>query len=104
MLSFFFQCMAKRTGSLNRKTRTKSKKFLRTKGKISLTRYMQKFEMGSIVSIGLEPAIKTMRSHPRFIGRTGRVVGIRGKCYEVSIRDGGKEKKLIIHPIHLKRA
>ena len=29
--------------------------------------------------------------------------GKKGNCYEVLIKDGGKEKTLIVHPIHLKK-
>ena len=40
--------------------------------------------------------------HPRFQGRTGVVVGQRGRAYIVQIRDGGKIKTLFVRPEHLK--
>jgi ribosomal protein L21E len=34
---------------------------------------------------------------------TGTVSGKKGACYGVTIKDGGKTKKLFIHPIHLSK-
>jgi large subunit ribosomal protein L21e len=96
--------MTKRIGGLRRKTRYKLKKEKRSKGKISITRYFQSFNMGDRVHLIVEPSIHKGMYHPRFLGRAGIVKGKRGRCYEVTINDLGKEKKLIIHPIHLKRA
>ena len=42
--------------------------------------------------------------YPRFHGKSALVMNKKGHCYEVLIKDGGKEKMLIVHPIHLKRA
>lgn len=63
---------------------------------------MQTFETGQKVHLIIEPAYHKGMYHQRFIGKTGTIKSSRGKCYEVSIRDGGKEKKLLIHPVHLK--
>ena len=41
----------------------------------------------------------TVASH----SKTGIVKGKKGSCYEINIKDGKKEKILIIHPVHLKR-
>jgi large subunit ribosomal protein L21e len=40
----------------------------------------------------------------RFHGRTGRIVGKQGECYYVEIRDGNSMKKVLAHPVHLKKA
>jgi large subunit ribosomal protein L21e len=40
--------------------------------------------------------------HPRFKGKTGRIIEKRGKSYIVQILDGNKAKKLIARPEHLK--
>ena len=39
----------------------------------------------------------------RFHGKIGSVVGTRGKAYLVDIKDGRKAKRLISHPVHLKK-
>ena len=63
---------------------------------------MQTFNKGQRVHLNVEPSIHKGLYHARFIGQTGVVIGIRGKCYEVAINDQGKEKLLIVHPVHLK--
>jgi len=94
--------MATRIGGLRRKSRYKLKKERRSRGKISVSRFMQTFKTGQKVHLSAEPSIHKGNCHPRFMGKTGTVRGLRGKCYEVTINDKGKEKLLIIHPVHLK--
>jgi ribosomal protein L21E len=50
--------MSKKIGSLRRKTRHKLSKTQRTKGKISLTKYFQKFKQGDKVVLKAEPAVQ----------------------------------------------
>jgi large subunit ribosomal protein L21e len=96
--------MTKRIGGFRRKTRYKLKKSPRTKGKISLTTYFQKLNQGQQVVLKLEPSIHKGMFRPRFYGKTGTVTGAqRGSCYQVRIKDGNKEKMLLVHPIHLKK-
>ena len=92
----------KRIGGPRRKSRHKFKKDKRDKGKISVTRFMQKFEAGQKVHLILEPSVHRGLYHSRFVGKTGTIKAAKGRCYEVLIRDGGKEKTLIVHPVHLK--
>lgn len=94
--------MAVRIGGLRRKSRHKLKKERRQKGKISVSRFMQSFTLGQRVHLIVEPALHKGMYHPRFLGKTGTIKGARGKCYEVAINDKGKEKLLVIHPVHLK--
>ena len=94
--------MAKRIGGLKRKARHKLKKERKQRGKISVSRFMQSFKAGQRVHLSIEPSLHKGSYHSRFIGKTGVVKGLRGKCYEVAINDKGKEKLLIIHPVHLK--
>lgn len=96
--------MTKRTGGLKRKSRYKLKKDRGTKGKISVNRFMHSFKEGQRVHLSIEPSVHKGSYHSRFIGSTGIVRGKRGKCFEVSINDKGKEKLLIVHPIHLREA
>ena len=94
--------MASNKGGLRRKSRYKFKKERRRKGKISVSRFMQTFNKGQKVHLSIEPSIHKGIYHSRFIGQTGVVKGVRGRCYEVVINDKGKEKLLIVHPVHLK--
>ena len=96
--------MAKRIGGMRRKTRYKFSKERREKGKISMTDYFQSFNVGDRVYLVAEPAIQKGMYHPRFMGKSGSIIGKKGRCYEVKIKDISKEKMLVVHPVHLKRA
>ena len=96
--------MAKRIGGLRRKTRYKLKKEKRSSGKISITNYFQSFNTGDRVYLGVESAVQKGMYHPRFMGKSGVIKGKRGRCYEVTINDLGKDKTLVVHPVHLRRA
>ena len=96
--------MVKRIGGIRRKTRYKFRKEKRSKGKLSITKYLQSFDVGNKVYLHVEPAVQKGMYHPRFMGKSGIIKRKRGKCYEVTINDLGKEKTLIVHPVHLKKA
>ncbi|MBI2660321.1 50S ribosomal protein L21e [Candidatus Woesearchaeota archaeon] len=96
--------MPKRIGGLRRKTRYKFRKEAGSKGKISLTRYLQSFNEGDKVNLTVEPGVQKGMYHPRFMGKTGIVKGKRGRCYEIRIKDMDKEKILVVHPVHLRSA
>ena len=92
----------KRTGGARRKTRSKMRKNVRTKGKISLTRYFRVFENGAKVNLVAEPSVQKGMYYPRFHGMAGIVTGKKGRCYEVEIKDHRMKKTVIVHPVHLK--
>ena len=91
-----------RDGGPRRKSRHKFTKANRTQGKISITNYMQSFDEGQKVHLTVEPAVHKGMYHSRFIGKTGVVSASRGKCYEVKFNDKGKDKMVVVHPVHLK--
>ena len=90
--------MVQRVGGSRRKSRHKFKKHVKRKGKISLSEYFKELKTGQKVILKAEPAYQKGLYHSRFHGKTGKVTGKKGNCYYVEIKD----KKLIIHPIHLK--
>jgi len=96
--------MAQRQGGIRRKSRHKMTKPLRTKGKISIRNYLQKFNPGDKVVLKAEPAVQKSLYKMRFHGDVATVIGKRGSCYEVILIDGKKKKLMVIHPIHLKRS
>lgn len=96
--------MVKRTGSWRRKARTKLFVDRRLKGRIRVHSYIQEFEKGSKVVLKATPQIMKGLYNLRFHGKIGEIKGKRGKCYEVTIRNGGKQKTLIVNPVHLKKA
>ena len=96
--------MVQRTGGSRRKTRSKLKKNIREKGKISICKYFQKFQEQDRVRLNAEPGIQKGMYFPRFHNKTGIITGKQGDCYELQIKDGGRIKTLIVHPVHLKKS
>jgi large subunit ribosomal protein L21e len=82
------------------KSGRKLRKRVREKG-IRIRKFLQEFEVGQSVHISIESASHKGMPHPRFQGKTGQVVGKRGRAYLVRIRDGGKYKTIISSPEHL---
>ncbi len=93
--------MVTRIGSFRRKTRAMMTKRPRTKGKISMTRYFQKFDVGDMVQLNIEPAVQKGTYDTRFFGKMGKVVSKKGRCYIIEIMDRSKKKSIIAHPVHL---
>ena len=80
---------------------SKSRK-VRERGKLRLSKYFKEFKEGDSVAIVRNLAVRA--GFPkRMIGKSGKVKSSRGRYKEVEIKDGGKMKTFIIHPIHLKR-
>lgn len=95
--------MTDRQGGYRRKTRQKFTKESGTRGRISITRYLQEFSAGDRVALDMEPSIHKGLFEPKFQGKSGVVVRKQGRCYEVEIKDHTRPKKLVIHPVHLRR-
>jgi large subunit ribosomal protein L21e len=92
-----------RTGGFRRKTRSKLRKNVRAKGKISIRKYLQKFNEGERVNLVAEPGVQGGMYHPKFHGKSGIVEQKQGSNYYIKIKDGNKLKSLLVHPIHLKK-
>ncbi len=78
------------------------KKSIRTRGKLQLGKYFQKFKEGDFVAVVRERSL-AINFPERLQGRTGIVEGKRGKAYMVKILDQKKPKQFLIEPIHLKK-
>ena len=79
------------------------RKKIREKGKIRFSEYFKELKNGEKVSVVRELSIPRGRGFSKSIqGRTGIIEGKKGKCYIVNIKIG-REKRFIIHPIHLKK-
>jgi large subunit ribosomal protein L21e len=85
-----------------KKTRYKFKKDLRKRGIMPVTSVIQQFEIGQKVHVVCEPSIQKGMPHRRFHGKTGTVLGQRGRAWVLSINDGNMEKVVIARPQHLK--
>lgn len=85
-----------------KKTRYKFKKELRRRGIPPVTSVIQHFEIGEKVHIICNPSIQKGMPHHRFHGKTGTVIGQRGRAWMLEISDGNAEKIVIARPQHLK--
>ncbi len=105
-MPFFFSNfkMVKRVGSSRRRTRHLYHVSKKMKGKLAVSGFVQKLDVGDNVLLSAQPSIMDGIYFRRFHGRIGKIVGMQGTCYMVKIRDGGKEKTLIVGPVHLKKA
>jgi len=95
--------MVKRIGGMRRKSRYKLKRDPRTKGRINFRRYLEEYKAGDKVLLAPDSIIQKGMFKHKWIGRSGVISRKQGRCYEVIIYEKGNEKKLIIHPVHLKR-
>jgi len=94
--------MVQRSKGFRSKTRHKLQKHPRERGMYPITRALKEYKVGDIVHIIIDPSVHKGMPHPRFHGRTGVVVGQRGRAFIVRVRDGGKYKYLIVRPQHLR--
>ena len=67
-----------------------------------INKFLREFKKDQTVVILQEPASQKGMPHPRFKGKTGKIIEKRGKSYIIEILDGNKAKKIISRPEHLK--
>ncbi|HDI10127.1 MAG TPA: 50S ribosomal protein L21e [Euryarchaeota archaeon] len=94
--------MVERSKGFRSKTRKKLRKNVRERGMMPLSRIMREHSVGDRVAIVIDPSIHKGQPHPRFHGRTGKVIGKRGRAYIIEIYDGNKRKKIFARPEHLR--
>jgi len=95
--------MSARKGGSRAGTRRLFRKHPRSRGKISITKYFMPYAVGDRAVLLAEPAVQRSLYHQRFHGRAGVIVAKRGNCYELQIVDGGKQKIIVVHPVHMKK-
>jgi len=76
----------------------KSKKHVRERGKVKLSKYFQVLSEGQRVVVDAHKA-----SDKKHKGMVGTILGKQGDAYIVSIKEGRIAKKLIVKPLHLKK-
>ncbi len=89
-------------------TRQGTRKIMRKKpserGQLPVNRALREFEEGEKVKIVIEGSVHKGRPHRRFHGKIGKVEGKQGEAFVVEVKVGGKTKKVICRPEHLKKA
>ncbi len=91
----------KRIGGNRRKSRAKMKIPLKERGKLYIQKFLQSFDVGQKVLLKAYPSHQGGLFNLRYYGKIAKVVGEQGKCYKVELKDGGKLKMFIVHPVHL---
>ncbi len=95
--------MVKPPRGYRHRTRKLLRKNIREKGGVPpLSLLMRKYSPGEKVAIIINPSIHKGMPHRRYHGRTGVVVGMRGKSYKVELMVGSKKKILYVRPEHLR--
>jgi len=95
--------MVKASKGIMEKTRQKFRKRVRQRGLSPITRALQSFEEGQRAAIVIDSGVHAGQPHNRFHGMTGTVVGKQGRAYVLDVRFGGRVKKAIVLPEHLRR-
>ena len=93
----------RRIGGNRRKTRSKFRKNISEKGKRNIAKYLEKYTNGDKVVLKADPGYQKGIYFRRFHGKSGIIEKKQGNCYYVSIKDGNKEKSILVHQIHLVR-
>jgi large subunit ribosomal protein L21e len=86
---------------MRKKSRDKLSRTVRTRGKSSVVKAIQEFDAGAKVHVIIDPSIHKGMPHPRFHGKTGEVIGKRGRAFVLKVTDGDATKTLITLPEHL---
>lgn len=95
--------MVKAPKGTRHRTRKVFRKRIREQGAVPpLSLLMIDYKVGDNVHIVVNPAIHRGMPHRRYHGKTGTVVGTRGRSYIVEVSVGGKKKLLIVRPEHLR--
>ena len=84
------------------KTRSLHKKNVRKRGLGSIEKFLIDFEIGNKVDIITNSGDhKRGMPHRRFHGKTGTIMGKRGRCYEIQLKIGNAKKMIIVGKEHL---
>ena len=85
------------------KSRKRFRKTPRQKGLGPVDKYLLDYSIGDKVDIISDPSQhKRGLPHRRYYGRTGTVIGLRGRCIEVQVKLGNSKKMLIVGKEHLR--
>ncbi len=94
--------MVKAPKGYRHRTRKLLRKNVRERGAIPpLSMLLIDYKPGDRVHIKINPSIVKGMPHRRFHGKTGIIVGRRGRAYIVEVYLGKKKKTLIVRPEHM---
>jgi len=79
-----------------------TRKKFQQRGKPTINRFLQRFELGDRVNVSACPNSRGLPHH-RFQGKSGVVAAKRGKAYVVNLKLGNADKTIILKPEHLRK-
>jgi|TARA_B110000495_G_scaffold93147_1_gene80502 large subunit ribosomal protein L21e len=94
--------MVTRTHGIRQGTRSILRKSKKDKSRLFINRIMHPYQEGDRVAIVLDGAQQGGMPHRRFQGKTGKIEGIQGRAYIVSVKDGNMHKTVVARPEHLR--
>ena len=86
----------------DRGTRSILKKKKVERSRVFINRVMHPYAEGDHVAIVLDGAQQKGMPHRRFQGKTGKITGVQGRAYVVSVSDGDMKKTVVARPEHLR--
>jgi len=84
------------------RTRSLLSKKVRERGLSPINRILRDYAEGERVTMKIDPSTLKGMPHRRFHGRTGIVLGKRGRAYVIKVYMGGYEKVIIARPEHIR--
>jgi large subunit ribosomal protein L21e len=95
--------MVRPSHGLRRRGRQILRRSPRNRGLSPITHEFQVFEAGEKAHIFIDPSIHKGAPHLRFHGKTGTVVGQKGRAFVLEVKDGNKIKIVVARPDHLRK-
>lgn len=92
----------KRSKGYRSKTRSLLRKKPRERGLKPLGYLLREYKVGDKVVISIDPATHKGQPHRRYHGKIGTIMEKRRRAYVIAVRDGGKVRKIIALPEHIK--
>ncbi|WP_440060274.1 50S ribosomal protein L21e [Thermogladius sp. 4427co] len=97
--------MVKAPKGYRHRTRKLLTKSIRERGAVPpLSRLLIEYKEGDVVHIDINPSVHKGMPHRRYQGKTGVVIGRRGRALIVKVRLGDKDKILFVRPEHVVKA
>ncbi|MEM2141740.1 MAG: 50S ribosomal protein L21e [Candidatus Thorarchaeota archaeon] len=94
--------MVKNSHGYRSRTRELMSKRPRDRGVAPPSRILMTYEVGQKVDVIIDPSCHKGMPHRRYHGKTGVVVGSRGRAILVDVSAGKQIRHLIIRPEHLR--
>ena len=83
-------------------TRNLFRKSPRQKGLTPLGRLLIEYKVNDRVDIIPDPSEQKTLPHRRFCGKVGTIIDIRGRAFQVELKDGNKTKSIFLRKEHIR--